>query len=298
MAQHPEKHATTLFRNRSKCSLGKIVQAGLLYLENCPAKHEARRHDHFSFVYLLDGSGSYSDELGVSRRLSPGDLFFTFPNLTHSYGPTEDDAWSEIFVVFDGPVFHLWLEQNVLCPERGLFQLHPISYWERKIREAVEWSRYPNHRKALTQACRLQQLLADILSNENYDSHQQEQKENWAYLAARTLEEEKNLHISWEDLARRAGVSYETFRKRFSKEMGISPARYHMKCLMEHACDLLLSGQCNRDVAEALGFCDEFHFSRRFKQIVGCSPRDFRNHSEANPPRLGWKNEANRRWTA
>jgi AraC-like DNA-binding protein len=31
-----------------------------------------------------------------------------------------------------------------------------------------------------------------------------------------------------------------------------------------------------RVIAEELGFCDEFHFSRRFKQIAGVSPAVYR----------------------
>ena len=32
----------------------------------------------------------------------------------------------------------------------------------------------------------------------------------------------------------------------------------------------------NKEIAETLGFYDEFHFSRRFHQITGQSPRQFR----------------------
>jgi len=32
----------------------------------------------------------------------------------------------------------------------------------------------------------------------------------------------------------------------------------------------------DRQIAERLGFCDEFYFSRRFKQLTGRSPRQFR----------------------
>ena len=32
----------------------------------------------------------------------------------------------------------------------------------------------------------------------------------------------------------------------------------------------------NKEIAYRLGFCDEFHFSHRFKQIMGKSPQRFR----------------------
>jgi transcriptional regulator GlxA family with amidase domain len=73
-------------------------------------------------------------------------------------------------------------------------------------------------------------------------------------------------------------VSYEQFRKRFQHEVGVSPARYRLQRRVEAARELLRYSprMTNRQVAETLGFADEFHFSRRFTQITGSTPRDFR----------------------
>jgi AraC-like DNA-binding protein len=34
-----------------------------------------------------------------------------------------------------------------------------------------------------------------------------------------------------------------------------------------------------KEIAERTGFADEFHFSKRFRQIVGQSPGRFREHA-------------------
>ena len=47
--------------------------------------------------------------------------------------------------------------------------------------------------------------------------------------------------------------------------------------LMQRAQELIRCGvPTNREIADRLGFCDEYHFSRRFKQVVGLSPKEFR----------------------
>jgi AraC-like DNA-binding protein len=33
----------------------------------------------------------------------------------------------------------------------------------------------------------------------------------------------------------------------------------------------------NKEIAERLDFCDEFHFSRTFKSVVGLTPAQFRS---------------------
>ena len=46
---------------------------------------------------------------------------------------------------------------------------------------------------------------------------------------------------------------------------------------LDRACELLQEPHLGlKEVAERCGFCDEFHFSRRFKQRLGLSPSDFR----------------------
>jgi AraC-like DNA-binding protein len=73
------------------------------------------------------------------------------------------------------------------------------------------------------------------------------------------------------------GMSYEGFRKRFARLLGTSPGRYRAARVMDRACELMQEGVLtDKQIAMTLGFCDEFHFSRRFKAIVGCPPREFR----------------------
>lgn len=49
---------------------------------------------------------------------------------------------------------------------------------------------------------------------------------------------------------------------------------------MESACALLLSGAKSETIAAELGFSDAFHFSKRFREVIGIAPRDFRRLSD------------------
>jgi AraC-like DNA-binding protein len=64
----------------------------------------------------------------------------------------------------------------------------------------------------------------------------------------------------------------------------MSLRRYRTACRINRACTLLSDGSlANKKIAEKLGFANEFHFSRRFKQFPGQSPTEFRR-SLAHPP--------------
>ena len=75
------------------------------------------------------------------------------------------------------------------------------------------------------------------------------------------------------------GMSYDGFLKRFRRGVRIPTARYRAAHLIDRACELMRHGRLtDRQIAEQLGFCDEFFFSHRFKQVTGRSPRQFRAH--------------------
>lgn len=46
--------------------------------------------------------------------------------------------------------------------------------------------------------------------------------------------------------------------------------------LIDKACALMISGLTNKEIAERLAICDEFHFSRQFKKIMGLTTAQFR----------------------
>ncbi len=80
-------------------------------------------------------------------------------------------------------------------------------------------------------------------------------------------------HIFDNDYAKVANVSKYYFIKCFKAELGVTPNVYFNNLRLEKA-KLLLS-QTNMkiyDIAEELGFYDQFYFSKLFKKYIGVSP--------------------------
>ena len=72
-------------------------------------------------------------------------------------------------------------------------------------------------------------------------------------------------------------MSYDALRKQFLRHTGETPARYRTQKRIAVAADLLLHTSMSiKQIAANLNFCSEFHFSQKFKQIKGVSPREFR----------------------
>jgi transcriptional regulator GlxA family with amidase domain len=80
------------------------------------------------------------------------------------------------------------------------------------------------------------------------------------------------------DLAVDLGLSYDQLRRRFTTELGQPPAAYRRQRRVEQTAAMLRTTNLGlREIAETLGFADEFHLSRRFKQHYGVSPREYRS---------------------
>ena len=79
-------------------------------------------------------------------------------------------------------------------------------------------------------------------------------------------------------LAREAGMNANAFIRKFRQVIGHTPHQYQLRLRIEQACGWLRMETLTMDqIAETTGFCDRFHFSRVFKQVMGVSPAKFRD---------------------
>jgi len=84
--------------------------------------------------------------------------------------------------------------------------------------------------------------------------------------------------LSVKTLAVEFGRSPESIRKIFQKYFpGLTPGRLIAKLQMQQAVELLENTESSiGDIAEKCGYSDTFTFSKKFKKVIGLSPREYR----------------------
>jgi AraC-like DNA-binding protein len=243
-----------IFQSALGCPLGRVTLAG--WNRNTPVAppRPLRVYGSYALVYSLAGVARYEDALGCRTDIRPGDLIVVFPKVGHRYGPPAGQTWEEYFVCFEGPIFDLWRKRGVLSPARPVYRLEPLDYWLRRLEEIVA-----PHLPALERVCRVQAMLADALAQHQRDAAA-EQDELWLTQARGLLDADPSKALYVETVARKLGLSHETFRKKFTRLAGVSPYRYRMTRVIDHACRLVREERLsNKEIAAQLGFSDAFH---------------------------------------
>lgn len=251
-------------------AMGSLVGAG--YIHQKRGMLDWRVLGRYALVYVLEGRGWFADAGGAARGVEAGDLLLLFPELAHRYGPGNTGTWAELHILFEGPAFDLARAGGALDSAQPVCRLQPIAHWRARLEEAAR-------AEGLVAVTRLLALLAEAAAMRGGGSDPT--RLPWLEAARRLLETELSRNLPMSEVTARLGLSYETFRKAFEQQAGVSPARYRAGKRMDAARALLLhTPMTGRQIADSLGFPDEFYFSRRFKQAFGVSPREFRRLQE------------------
>lgn len=234
-------------------------------------------------VYLTAGGGRYQLRGQPPRRCHAGDLLVLFPEIAHAYGPEPGGRWSEIYVVFEGAVFDLWRRLGILSPERSMLKLLPVRRHARSFQGIATKRGGDDPARQLARICKLQCLLALALTK-HPGTEGGTGDGSWpTWMAAVVERMESDREASLGTIARAAGLSYESFRKKFRSITGVSPARYRNRMTIDLARKLIYEERLsNKELADRLGFCDEFHFSRRFRETTGRTPGEYRRSLPRN----------------
>ena len=257
--------------------LGRLTQAGLHINEHLQVPMPMRFWDTFSIVYVLTGRARYHDVDGLTLPLRSGDLLMMFPGHGYCYHQDPKVPWSEFWLQFQGPVFELWRQRKLLDPARPIYHLTPIEKWLVRLENLVRRRPIRGTDQMLRQVCRFQDLLAEIVTSPK-GGKDQRPKDVWLSQALAVLDKQALARAPhWHEISAVLGLSYDRFRRKFADLTGVSPAKYLTARRLETACVLLHDRSRGlKEIAAECGFCDIFHFSKRFKQGMRLTPTEYR----------------------
>ncbi len=259
--------------------LGTLSLAG--ELENNPGidPQSMRILGKYALVLILGGSGFYKDDRGTSTDIDPGNAILVFPEVAHAYGPSKNGHWKHAYIVFEGAQFDLLRQTGVLDPHQPIWCLQPVAFWKKRLKELVQAVPGPNQPSSQKSIAQFSYLLADMAAT-HFETRQHSDDTRIEESSTLLSEPFEGTWLSPQLVAQKLGISYESFRKRFAKRLGESPAHFQKRRRIEHACAAIYQNALTfQQLADQLGFCDVFHFSKAFRQITGEPPSVYRKRA-------------------
>lgn len=96
------------------------------------------------------------------------------------------------------------------------------------------------------------------------------------------MEEHYSEPVSLQELADVISCNPQYLCRFFKEITGTSPVQYLISCRVEHACTLLLeTTRPILDISLDCGFENVSYFIRKFKELKGCTPKEYRNRRKA-----------------
>lgn len=231
-------------------------------------------HRHAAYVAALVESGTHAFDHGGSVVIAPaGTIVFLDPEERHTGYGFQRSQWSYRVLYLEPAWFH---EMAGSMPH-----FEPSAVRDDILAERIRalCSTMPVPSSALEQ----QTLMLDIAARSlrHSDRHMREietTNEPDAVRRARELIDDRfDENLTLTELASIARLSAPRLCRTFKRTVGFAPHEYLTCRRIERAKILLRSGFAPADVAVAVGFCDQSHLTRQFRERVGVTPGQYRS---------------------
>jgi AraC-like DNA-binding protein len=127
---------------------------------------------------------------------------------------------------------------------------------------------------ALRRAAIVLNMLSDLSAGEEASPGRQSQGDTVAEVVE-YIQRHYGAPLSVADLADRAGMSTAAFRRAFRERTGQTPKKHICAVRLARAKEMLEAGRAIKDVADACGYSDVFHFMNVFRRETGMTARTF-----------------------
>lgn len=211
-----------------------------------------------------------------------------FPNQINTYIADQDLPWEYTWVEFDG------LRAKEIVSTAGLSPDHPVYHAGSKdlrnemMNEMLYIARHPgsSSESPFHMIGHLYLFLDYFMRSAATVRMNQSGKIRDFYIkeALSYIEQNFQNNITIEDIAAFCGLNRSYFGKIFHDTIGKSPQEFLISYRMTKAAELLkLTSLSVADIGNAVGYPNQLHFSRAFKNVYGTSPRSWRNTNRLGP---------------
>lgn len=255
--------------------------------EQCEPAHSfgPAARNHYLFHYVISGTGTLmaDDSKGNTKTYSVKSMqgFMIFPGQITTYIADKELPWEYVWVEFDGLRAKSIAESAGLTMDTPIYHAQSKSLREDMMNEMLYMTQ--NRESSPFHLIGHLYLFLDYMMRSSAGTNIQkgsQLRDFYIHEALNFMEHNFQNDISVEDVAAVCGLNRSYFGKIFKQAVGKSPQEFLLSYRMAKAAELLKLTQLSiGDISQAVGYDNQLHFSRAFKNIYGMSPREWRNRN-------------------
>ncbi len=240
-------------------------------------------------IYVLQGTKRYGS-FDLFHKAQQGELLFIRKGGYVIFQDFDKPYRALIFMFGDETVRNLLIEYpNLLSTKKNaakifmeqpeILVLESSKYVESIFYTANEYLDQPDTESNISLEFKFKELLVNLLRNKNENAFNLYL--SWLSLDPnlsfiKLMQENAHLNFTTKELAKAAGMSLTTFKRKFSKHFNIAPGKWLHQQRLERAKSMLQNQDIRvSEIAFELGFRDVAAFSKSFKRDTGMTPSDF-----------------------
>ncbi len=260
--------------------------------EQCDPSHSfgPAARNHYLFHYCISGTGRLlaTNVKGdsIPYQIKSGQGFMLFPNQICTYIADQEIPWEYVWIEFDGLRAKETLDLTGLCPDNPVYRANYKDIAETMKNEMLY---IVNHSEESSfHLIGHLYLFIDSLIRSSTSAHVHRGtrlRDFYIKEAISFIEQNFQNDITVEDIAAACCLNRSYFGKIFREAMGKSPQEFLIAYRMTKATELLkLTELSIADIGNAVGYPNQLHFSRAFKNVYSISPRQWRNEHGGGKP--------------
>lgn len=240
--------------------------------------------NHYLIHYIISGTGVYragTEKPEAEYHLHAGQAFLIEPNKVIHYTADEKDPWEYMWIEFDG------LKAKEYVNHAGLSHESPIynSINEEGKKKVYAYLSYiiDHPDSPAPEIMGYTYLFFSALIESSKTARALPKNDIKKFYIQSTVDFIENYYmkdISVEDMAANLSLNRSYFSKLFKKMTQKSPQEFLITYRIHKSCEFLRSTDMTiAQISPLVGYTNQFHFTRAFKNIMNISPNEWRKRN-------------------
>lgn len=240
--------------------------------------------EEWILILCTNGAGTVASK-NQSWSMKRGSIAILPPNQTHTYYTSEDHPWDIFWVHFRGSSAQHYLPKPTAKDHQFYFQNNfseeNIDYMMNTFWQMIQgFTSGYSYEGVFYVSQLLGVLLAYISLHNNHTPNKHTNGNEYVNRAIQYIYDHMDSMISLTELTEQLDISGSYLGRIFRKAVGQSVNQFITELKIKQASHYLQYTHLSiQQIAQQVGYNDQFYFSRQFKKQYGVSPRTFRQQS-------------------